>query len=104
MDASEILPIEIWTKILKDLKISQLISVQHTCQLFWNIIQDFVSLGQIKSDFYDIRRPYLEIELTEDNLEFSFVNINQDQINISTSKPLWILGAGFHGPYTLDNQ
>ena len=52
MDASDILPIEIWTKILQDLSVSQLIIVQDVCLLFWNIIQDFVALGQIKSDFY----------------------------------------------------
>ncbi len=53
MDASDLLPIEIWTKILKEyLKLSHWITVQNVCQLFWNVIQDFVALGLIKSDFY----------------------------------------------------
>ena len=53
MDASDLLPIEIWSKILKEyLKLSHWITVQNVCQLFWNVIQDFVALGLIKSDFY----------------------------------------------------
>ena len=29
---------------------------------------------------------------------------NQDKFQFCTSEPLWILGAGFHGPYTEENQ
>ena len=42
--------------------------------------------------------------MSEESAEFSFINLNEDKFQISTSVPLWILGAGFHGPYTLDNQ
>ena len=52
MEAKELLPIELWTKIIKDLKLADWISVQNVCQLFWDIVQDFVALGFIKSDFY----------------------------------------------------
>ena len=52
MEAKELLPIELWTKIIKDLKLTDWISVQNVCQLFWDIVQNFVDLGFIKSDFY----------------------------------------------------
>ena len=62
MDASDLLPIEMWTKILKEyLKLSHWITVQNVCQLFWNVIQDFVALGLIKSDFY-VSLQYLNLE------------------------------------------
>ena len=46
------LPVEIWTKILLYLKPSNIIVVQNVCPLWFNIIQNFVSDGLIKSDMY----------------------------------------------------
>ena len=34
----------------------------------------------------------------------TFVFMNEDKIQFCTSEPLWILGAGFHGPYTVGNH
>ena len=50
--AENILPVELWTKILQFLHETHLRSVQDVCVLFWNIIQRFVEHGLIKSDFY----------------------------------------------------
>ena len=46
------LPVEIWTKILLYLKPSNIILVQNVCPLWFNIIQNFVSDGRIKSDIH----------------------------------------------------
>ena len=46
------LPVEIWTKILLYLKPSNIIQVQNVCPLWFNVIQNFVSDGLIKSDTY----------------------------------------------------
>ena len=50
--AENILPVELWTKILQFLYETHLRSVQDVCVLFWNIVQRFVAHGFIKSDFY----------------------------------------------------
>ena len=50
--AENILPVELWTKILQFLHETHFRSVQDVCVLFWNIIQRFVEHGFIKSDFY----------------------------------------------------
>ena len=44
---------------------------------------------------------YLEEPLANNS---TFVFMNEDKIQFSASEPLWILGAGFHGPYTVGNQ
>ena len=59
--AENILPAELWTKILQFLTISQLRRVQEVCLLFWYIVQRFVEYGLIKSDFYVINTNYAVI-------------------------------------------
>ena len=59
--AENILPAELWTKILQFLTISQLRRVQEVCLLFWYIVQRFVEYGLIKSDFYVINNNYAVI-------------------------------------------
>ena len=46
------LPVEIWTKILLYLKPSNIIQVQNVCPLWFDVIQNFISDGLIKSDVY----------------------------------------------------
>ena len=46
------LPVEIWTKILLYLKPSNIIQVQNVCPLWFDVIQNFISEGRIKSDAY----------------------------------------------------
>ena len=55
------LKVELWTKIIcyLDRIPYQLFNIQKVCQLFWNIIQEeFVAKGKLKSDLFDIRRPF----------------------------------------------
>ena len=100
---------EIWTKIINYLNHFplQLQIVQNVCQLFWNIVQDeFVAKGKLKSDLYEIRRPFntddkiQDFNTTEnDNI---FVFINEDKLMLKCYKPCWLLGVGFHGPYNIN--
>ena len=46
------LPVEIWTKILLYLKPSNIIQVQNVCPLWFDVIQNFISEGRVKSDAY----------------------------------------------------
>ena len=46
------LPVEIWTKVFSYLKPSNIIVAQNVCTLWFCIIQNFVSNGLIKSDYY----------------------------------------------------
>ena len=52
--AEDLLPVELWTKILKYLKLSNLITIQEVCLLFWNIVQALVARGHLKTDHYVI--------------------------------------------------
>ena len=52
VEAQDILPVEIWTRILYLLPNHNWRLLQNVCSLFWNIVQHFVALGLIKSDFY----------------------------------------------------
>ena len=46
------LPVEIWTKILLYLKPSNIIQIQNVCSLWFDVIQNFIAEGLIKSDAY----------------------------------------------------
>ena len=50
MDAIEILPVEIWHRILGLLPTSTLITAREVCFLWANICQQFVMRGHIKTD------------------------------------------------------
>jgi len=104
--AENILPVELWTKILQFLHETHLRSVQDVCVLFWNIIQRFVEHGFIKSDFYDIKRPFEDIaeDPDENDLPNYFIIMQQDNLYFNCSKPNWLLGISFHGPYTKNNR
>ena len=52
VEAQNILPVEIWTRIIYLLPLHNWRLIQNVCSLFWNIVQHFVALGLIKSDFY----------------------------------------------------
>ena len=84
-----VLPPELWTKILKNLKISDLVDVQYVCKLFWDIVQDFVSHGDLKTDFYTLRRPFEEVQNGPENY---FVCLEEDRIYFRTKTSIWILG------------
>lgn len=82
----------------------QMSIIQNVCQLFWNIIQEeFVAKGKLKSDLYEIRRPFSDNNQDENNANFDddfFVFLNEDTLRMKCSRPCWLLGVGFHGPYS----
>lgn len=104
MEAQLILPVELWRQILKPLKLSTLIQVQHVCRLFWNIVQDFVHNGDLKTDYYSIRRPFQDVNHHQSEEQLHFYYINQDKLQVTSSVPFWLLGAGFHGPYAAQDE
>jgi len=103
----DLLPVELWIKIINHLDHfpSQLLTIQNVCQLFWNIIQEeYVAKGKLKSDYFEIRRPFSDNlqENHDENLDSVFLFMSEDRLNIKCSRPCWFLGAGFHGPYSTD--
>ena len=48
----EDLPVEIWDTILSYLKPSNIVLIQNVCPLWFGIVQNYISNGRIKSDFY----------------------------------------------------
>merc|ERR1712141_960014 len=70
-----------------------------------------------KSDFYKIRRPYEDLKenFTMNPMEhtqissdsklksFPYLHYRSDNFRFHVSKPIWLLGVGFHGPYTPSN-
>lgn len=89
---------------MKLCKLSTLLQVQQVCKLFWNIVQDFVANGDLKTDYYCIRRPFQELNFSQENDAVYFYKMNQDQVKFKSKVPIWLLGAGFHGPYTTSDE
>ena len=98
--------VELWIKIINKLDHFpiQMSILQNVCQLFWNIIQEeFVAKGKLKSDLYEIRRPFTDNnQNNENNANFDdfFVFLKEDKLTLNCSRPCWLLGVGFHGPYS----
>jgi hypothetical protein len=74
MDAGNLLPVELWTKIIQYLKPSQQKSAQQVCQLWWNIVQDIVAHGDLKIDYYVSQDTFVNKQLTNVNKQLTFVN------------------------------
>jgi len=102
----DLLPVELWIKIINKMDHFpiQMSILQNVCQLFWNIIQEeFVAKGKLKSDLYEIRRPFTDNnQNNENNANFDdfFVFLKEDKLTLNCSRPCWLLGVGFHGPYS----
>jgi len=105
--SQDLLPVELWTKIIcyLDRIPYQLFNIQKVCQLFWNIIQEeFVAKGKLKSDLFDIRRPFSDSVQDYENKDSLFLFMYEDRLNIKCSRPCWFLGVGFHGPYSANQN
>ena len=56
--------------------------------------------------FKDIKRPFEDIaeDPDENDLPNYFIIMQQDNLYFNCSKPNWLLGISFHGPYTKNNR
>merc|ERR1712029_572944 len=93
---TDLLPIELWYKILSTLSTKDSLSARRVCQLWAHIIQDFVLQGRIKTNEFKIRRPYEEVnEVGDEALDVG----TTDEIAFRPKRPFILYGVGIHGPY-----
>ena len=109
MQAQDLLPVELWTKILQDLTSFELSRAQNVCLLFWTIVQSRVEKGHVKSDLFIAKRQFSELgpiyDAAADDSSSKFICFQEDKINLKIfPKNVWLLGVGFHGPYNDENE
>ena len=63
-----------------------------------NKVKDRKMINHRMYIFQDVRRPFTELSYS--NEEAYFIHFKIDQVYLKCSRPTWLLGAAFHGPYS----
>ena len=69
-----------------------------------------ISLQKIRRPYEDLKENYTKEQMESTQISsdsklksFPYLHYRSDNFRFRVSKPIWILGLGFHGPYTPSN-